>query len=76
MLNARADISRLVKDFRELTGLTQEKLAARLGVTFGTVNRWENGHVIPSPLALNRFEALLHELGEQGSDLRKIYFGR
>jgi len=73
-LNAQADISLLIKELRELTGLTQEKLAARLGVTFGTVNRWENGHVRPSPLALNRVKHLLHELGEQGNQLRETYF--
>lgn len=27
-------------------GLSQEKLAAKLGVSFSTVNRWEKGHAI------------------------------
>ena len=38
------DLGRLVKSLRELLGLSQEKLAAKLGVTFSSVNRWENGH--------------------------------
>ena len=75
-MGKQADISRLVKELRERTGLTQEKFAVRLGVTFGTINRWENGHVMPSPLALNRVEDLLHQLGEQGNDLRETYFGQ
>lgn len=49
---------------REQLGLTQEKLAARLGVAFPTVNRWENGHTQPSPLALRQIEALLAETDE------------
>jgi transcriptional regulator with XRE-family HTH domain len=32
-LNAQTDIPRLVRELRERTGLTQEKFAARLGVT-------------------------------------------
>jgi putative transcriptional regulator len=33
----------LVRELRERAGLTQEQFAARLGVTFPTINRWENG---------------------------------
>jgi|688.fasta_scaffold1925362_1 transcriptional regulator with XRE-family HTH domain len=39
---AEKDLGRLVKSLRELLGLSQEKLAGRLGVTFSSVNRWEN----------------------------------
>lgn len=58
-------IGQRIRLMRERLGLTQEKLAARLGVAFPTVNRWENGHTQPSPLALKQIEALLSE-----SDLR------
>ena len=40
-----------IRRFRERLGLTQVELAARLGVSFATVNRWENGQTKPSPLA-------------------------
>ena len=73
-LGKQTDIPRLVKELRNLTGLTQEKLAVQLGVTFATVNRWENGHVLPSPLALNRVEGLLLKLGKRGNRLRETYF--
>lgn len=43
-------------------GLTQEQFAAKVGVTFSTVNRWENGKGTPSPLALRRIEELSEEV--------------
>ena len=68
-MNRQADMPRLVRELRERTGLTQEKFAARLGVTFPTINRWENGRARPSPLAMQRIEDLLHSMGDRGSDL-------
>ena len=68
-MNAQTDIPRLVRELRERTGLTQEKFAARLGVTFPTINRWENGRARPSPLAMEKIEALLRSMGERGKDL-------
>lgn len=70
----KPDFARLVRELRERTGLTQEKFAAKLGVTFPTINRWENGKAKPSPLALQRIEELLLELGKDGADLLKKYF--
>ena len=74
MLNAQAEIPRLVRELRERTGLTQEKFAAKLGVTFPTINRWENGRARPSPLALKQIEDLLLDLGEKGRDLLEAFF--
>ena len=68
-MNAQIDIPRLVRELRDRTGLTQEKFAARLGVTFPTINRWENGRARPSPLAMEKIEALLRSMGARGSDL-------
>jgi len=73
-LNTHADIPRLVRRLRERTGLTQEKFAAKLGVTFPTINRWENGRAKPSPLALRQIEKLLRGLGDQGKDLLQEFF--
>jgi putative transcriptional regulator len=50
----------LVKEIRKQLDLSQEDLARELGVSFATVNRWENGQVKPSKLAkaqLNAFYA-------------------
>ena len=74
-MNAQPDISLLVRELRERTRLTQEKFAAKLGVTYPTINRWENGRAKPSPLALKQIEDLLRDLGERGNDLLAEYFG-
>lgn len=56
------DISKIVKKLRTAMGLTQEQFAAKIGVTFSTVNRWENGKGKPSPLAMKQIEELRKEL--------------
>jgi transcriptional regulator with XRE-family HTH domain len=73
-LNAQANIPRLVRELRKRTGLTQEKFAAKLGVTFPTINRWENGRAKPSPLAMQKIEELLKKMGASGNDLLKRLF--
>jgi putative transcriptional regulator len=73
-LNAQADIPRLVRELRGRTGLTQEKFAAKLGVTFPTINRWENGRARPSPLAMKQIEDLLRRMGNRGQDLLQEFF--
>jgi len=45
-----------VKQLRERLELTQEALAESLGVSFATVNRWENGRTEPSKLAQRQFD--------------------
>ena len=45
------DYAARVKQYRARLGLTQVELSARLGVSFATVNRWENGQTKPSPLS-------------------------
>ena len=52
------DISEMIKKRRIALGLTQEQFAAKVGVTFSTVNRWENNKSKPSPLALQRIKKL------------------
>lgn len=73
-MNSQTDIPTLVRELRERTGLTQEKFAAKLGVTFPTINRWENGRAKPSPLAMKQIEDLLRDLGEKGQDLLEDFF--
>ncbi len=74
LLSLGQDLAQLVQELRKRTGLTQERFAARLGVTCPTINRWENGHVKPSPLALRQLEALARELGPEVQDLVLEYF--
>ncbi|MGA7933025.1 MAG: helix-turn-helix transcriptional regulator [Kovacikia sp.] len=56
------EVSHLIRELRNLTGLSQEQFAATLGVAFSTINRWENGHIQPSSLALKQIKAMLCEL--------------
>lgn len=72
-MSAQPDMAKLIRKLRERLGLTQEKFAAKLGVTFPTINRWENGRAKPSPLALQKIEELLHSMGDNGADLLKLY---
>ncbi len=48
----------VIKNLRTILSLTQEQFAAKVGVTWSTVNRWENGRGNPSPLAMRRIEEL------------------
>ena len=73
-LNVQTDIPRLIRELRERTGLTQEKFAARLGVTFPTISRWENRRAKPSPLALKQVENLLRDMDDRGKDLLQEFF--
>ena len=67
-------VAELVHELRLRIGLSQEKFAAKLGVSFSTVNRWEHHRAMPSPLALERIRELVEKLGEHGQDLLEQYF--
>lgn len=67
------ELGNLVRELRYTLQLSQEKFADKLGMTFATINRWENGHATPSPLALKQIDTLLSELGERGEVLRAKY---
>jgi len=60
------DFSEQVKKVRQKLALSQEELAHALGVSFATVNRWENGKTSPSKLALRQFEQFFAQQKEQG----------
>lgn len=48
------DIPALIKALRKRLGLTQEQFAQRVGVTYSTVNHWENGKRVPQPFLVKR----------------------
>lgn len=58
----------LLRAIRSQIELTQEELAARLGVSFATVNRWEGGISTPQKAAMERITALAAELGVVDGD--------
>ncbi len=41
----------LLKKIRDSANYSQVEMANELGVSFATINRWENGHAIPNKLA-------------------------
>jgi transcriptional regulator with XRE-family HTH domain len=41
----------LIKKLRQFSGLSQQEFGKKLGVTFATINRWENGKATPNKLA-------------------------
>ena len=50
------DFAEKVKYVRTTLKLSQEDFAHELGVSFATINRWENGSYNPSRLAKKAFE--------------------
>jgi len=58
--------SGLVKEIRRQLSLSQEDLARRLGVSYATVNRWENGLSKPSKLAKIQLETFCKKMTGQG----------
>ncbi len=53
-----------IRKLRKSLGLSQERLADRLGVSFTSVNRWENAQTKPSSLAKRQIEMLYNETQE------------
>ena len=66
-------VGKLIRELRLETKLTQEQFAAHLGLTYSSINCWENGHRQPSPLAMQKIEVLLNSLGDRGKDLLAKY---
>ncbi|MBP6875764.1 MAG: helix-turn-helix transcriptional regulator [Candidatus Eisenbacteria bacterium] len=56
------DIPSLIKALRKRLGLTQEQFAQKVGVTYSTVNHWENGKRTPQPFLVRRLIELRDEL--------------
>lgn len=50
------DIGTTIKEIRIKSLLSQADFARELGVSFSTVNRWENGKAVPGFKALKRIK--------------------
>ena len=62
------DFSQRLRRMRGRLGLTQKRLADELGVSFATVNRWENGQTRPSPLYWAQLERLATPQTAEGEE--------
>ncbi len=56
----------IVKEVRRQLALSQEELAHALGVSFATVNRWENGRTGPSKMAQSVWKQFYRRKIEEG----------
>lgn len=61
----KQNLSALVKEIRKQLDLSQEDLAREIGVSFATVNRWENGKSKPSKLAKVQLDAFCAKMVKQ-----------
>lgn len=66
--NIPVNYSEKLLQLRGSLGLTQVQMAERLGVSFASVNRWENGNSKPSRLAWAKVERLLRESDSKTSE--------
>jgi len=73
IVSNKKDIAELIVLLRKRLGLTQEQLAARLGVNCLTVSRWENRRSRPSPIALKLIRTAVEQLNG-AEDLLVQYF--
>lgn len=53
-----SDVPARIRTLRRRLGLTQEQLAQRIGVTYSTVNHWENGKRVPQPFLATKLRQL------------------
>ena len=60
------DYSQWIKRTRQVAGLTQAQLAKLIGVSYASVNRWENGQSRPNNLAWQRIIGLELSLQPDG----------
>jgi DNA-binding transcriptional regulator YiaG len=56
------NIPTLIKELRTRLELTQEQFAQKIGVTYSTVNHWENGKRAPLPFLAKRLVEMKEEL--------------
>ncbi|MBD1892948.1 helix-turn-helix transcriptional regulator [Coleofasciculus sp. FACHB-SPT9] len=68
------EIAALVRETRFRLGLTQAQFAEKLGVSFQSVNRWENKRTKPLPIVHKHIEEVLRQMGEHGIDVLGQYF--
>lgn len=66
MAKAPGNFAETVKAVRRQLGLSQEELAHELGVSFSTINRWENSKTVPFKLARRQFEVFCQRMAGLG----------
>lgn len=59
------DTPSTIEAWRKERGVTQERLAERLGVTVVTISRWENGHIEPPQFLMDALKGFENEFPSQ-----------
>ena len=52
-----------LKKVREQLGMTQSELGKAIGVSFSSINRYENGRHFPTPIVPNAIQTYFHSRG-------------
>lgn len=65
----------LIKDLRGKLELSQERFAARIGVSLPTISRWETGKSKPEGATLHMLEGLVREVKKEHPALYRAFFG-
>ena len=60
------DVPSVLKKLRAQLDLSQEGLARELGLSFSTINRWENRQTRPLRIARGQLEAFCAKMIRQG----------
>lgn len=68
MTKEAPSLPHILRALRAKLNLTQEQLAAQLGVSFATVNRWEGGGSKPQRAQAEAIQALVEEAGIGSED--------
>ena len=63
----------LILDIRYRLNVSREEMAEMIGISFATVNRWENGHSHPNKAAQLRLYEICRE---QSVDMGEIIRGK
>lgn len=69
------NIGKVIKELRSKLNLTQEELAAKLGVSFATVNRWEKERIIPRGEAQESIMKLIADSNLDAAELEQLSSG-
>ena len=59
------DWAKEIKEYRMRELLTQEELAKKLGVSFATVNRWEQGHHEPTMKMKRKIHSFIRDANRE-----------
>lgn len=65
----KLDYSKAILELRSKLSVSQHELAAFLGVSFQSVNRWENGHFEPTKIVKVK---LIKMFNDNGVELKEV----